>query len=94
MPCQALAAVAVVQGMRPCLYRRCIAPAQQQATVPRRPARLQLLPCVSCKPPRLQLHGHQRLWGWLLPVFKVSDEELVRSAGLDALIAVRGRPAG
>lgn len=48
-----------------------------------------LLPCVSRKPPQLKLHGHERLWGWLLPVFKVSDEELVRSAGLDALIAVR-----
>lgn len=55
---------------------------------------LQLLPCVSRKPPQLRLHGHQRLWGWLLPVFKVSDEELVRSAGLDALIAVRSRAAG
>lgn len=51
-------------------------------------SRLQLLPAVSRKPPQLSLHGHQRLWGWLLPVFKVSDEELVRSAGLDALIAV------
>ncbi|PSC69350.1 ERD4-related membrane [Micractinium conductrix] len=48
-----------------------------------------LLPNVSRKPPQLRLHGHQRLWGWLLPVFKVSDEELVRSAGLDALIGVR-----
>ena len=49
---------------------------------------MQLLPAVSRKPPQLSLHGHQRLWGWLLPVFKVSDEDLVRSAGLDALIAV------
>lgn len=51
---------------------------------------LQLLPQVSRKPPPLQLHGHRRLWGWLLPVFRVSDEELVRSAGLDALIGVSG----
>jgi hypothetical protein len=49
---------------------------------------LQLLPAVSRKPPQISLHGHQRLWGWLQPVFKVSDEELARSAGLDALIAV------
>ena len=48
----------------------------------------QLLPAVSRKPPQLRLHGHQRLWGWLQPVFTVSDEELVRSAGLDALIGV------
>lgn len=48
----------------------------------------QLLPTVSRKPPQLALHGHRRLWGWLQPVFTVSDEELVRSAGLDALVGV------
>ena len=52
------------------------------------PCCLQLLPAVSRKPPQLRLHGHQRFWGWLLPVFKVTDEQLVRSAGLDALIGV------
>ena len=52
------------------------------------PAAPQLLPAVSRKPPQLKLHGHQRFWGWLMPVFKVTDEELVRSAGLDALIGV------
>jgi hypothetical protein len=50
----------------------------------------QLLPSVSQKPPQLRLRGHERFWGWLKPVFRVSDEELVRTAGLDALIAVRG----
>lgn len=54
-----------------------------------RPPPPQLLPAVSRKPPQLHLHGHERLWGWLQPVFRVSDEELVRSAGLDALIGVR-----
>jgi hypothetical protein len=54
------------------------------------PLCLQLLPAVSRKPPQLRLHGHQRFWGWLLPVFKVTDEQLVRSAGLDALIGVSG----
>ncbi|KAI3425049.1 hypothetical protein D9Q98_008427 [Chlorella vulgaris] len=48
-----------------------------------------LLPTVSRKPPQLALHGHRRLWGWLQPVFTVSDEELVRSAGLDALVGIR-----
>ena len=52
------------------------------------PSPLQLLPAVSRKPPQLKLHGHQRFWGWLQPVFRVTDEELVRTAGLDALIAV------
>lgn len=54
----------------------------------------QLLPTVSRKPPQLALHGHQRLWGWLLPVFGVTDEELVHSSGLDALIAVSGGGGG
>jgi hypothetical protein len=66
-----------------------LAPVESLAP-PRTRGRLaQLLPQVSRKPPQLELHGHRRLWGWLLPVFRVTDEELVRSAGLDALIAVR-----
>jgi hypothetical protein len=68
-----------------------LAPVESLAP-PRTRGRLaQLLPQVSRKPPQLELHGHRRLWGWLLPVFRVTDEELVRSAGLDALIAVRRR---
>ena len=35
------------------------------------------------------LRGHHRIWSWLVPVFSVSDEELLLSAGMDALIGVR-----
>ena len=47
------------------------------------------MPQVTHKPPPLDLHGFHRLWSWLIPVFKVSDEELLLSAGMDALIAIR-----
>ncbi|KFM24963.1 Uncharacterized protein RSN1 [Auxenochlorella protothecoides] len=43
-------------------------------------------PHVTRKPPRMKLTGHHRIWSWLVPVFTISDEELVRSAGLDALV--------
>uniref|UniRef100_A0A1D2A6U9 ERD4-related membrane protein n=1 Tax=Auxenochlorella protothecoides TaxID=3075 RepID=A0A1D2A6U9_AUXPR len=46
-------------------------------------------PHVTRKPPRMKLTGHHRIWSWLVPVFTISDEELVRSAGLDALVATR-----
>lgn len=64
------------------------APGPSPASPAAAPPHVQLLPAVSRKPPQLKLHGHQRFWGWLLPVFSVTDEELVRSAGLDALIGV------
>ena len=47
------------------------------------------LPNVSHKPPAMRLRGLSRLYSWLVPVFKVTDEEFVLSAGLDALVAVR-----
>jgi uncharacterized membrane protein YgcG len=47
------------------------------------------MPQVTHKPPPLNLRGFHRLWSWLIPVFKVSDEELLLSAGMDALIAIR-----
>ena len=47
------------------------------------------MPTVVHKPPNLKLKGLCRWWSWLIPVFKVSDEELLKSAGMDALIAVR-----
>lgn len=47
------------------------------------------MPTVTHKPPALRLHGLYRWWSWLIPVFTVSDEELVKSSGMDALIAVR-----
>lgn len=51
-------------------------------------ARLELAQ-VTHKPPAMRMDGHHRIWSWLVPVFTVSDEKLVRSAGLDALVAVR-----
>ena len=79
--------------LRACTYA-CLSlyPALSAAAAPPPPPHtLQLLPAVSRKPPQLKLHGHQRFWGWLQPVFRVTDEELVRTAGLDALIAVSVR---
>ncbi|KAK9822983.1 hypothetical protein WJX81_000456 [Elliptochloris bilobata] len=44
------------------------------------------LPDVLIKPPPVRLDGLHVLWSWLVPVFCVSDTELVHTAGLDALI--------
>lgn len=43
---------------------------------------------VTHKPPPLKLKGLYRLWSWLIPVFKVSDEDLLLSAGMDALVSL------
>jgi hypothetical protein len=47
------------------------------------------MPTVTHKPPAMRLNGLYRWWSWLVPVFTVSDEELLKSSGMDALIAVR-----
>jgi len=48
------------------------------------------MPTVTHKPPQLKLSAwHHRWWSWVVPVFRVSDEELLKSAGMDALIAVK-----
>ena len=48
------------------------------------------MPTVTHKPPKLLLSAwHHRWWSWVVPVFRVSDEELLKSAGMDALIAVK-----
>lgn len=44
---------------------------------------------VTSKPPPIRSRGFHRFWSWLSPVFKVSDQELLASSGLDALMAVR-----
>ena len=49
----------------------------------------EILPGVRHRPPKLSLKGHRRYWNWMLPSFKISDAEFLKSAGLDALIAVR-----
>ncbi|KAL4451743.1 hypothetical protein ABPG75_007405 [Micractinium tetrahymenae] len=41
------------------------------------------------RPPPLDVSGLRRLWSWLVPVFTVSDKQLLESAGLDALMAQR-----
>ena len=38
------------------------------------------------RPPRMKLGSHWHLWSWLIPVFTVSDEELLQLTGLDALV--------
>lgn len=53
-----------------------------------RPLSLQHLPQVSRMPPLLRRGFLARFYSWLTPVFRVTDEALVQSAGLDALIAV------
>ena len=52
------------------------------------------LPDLAWRPPPLKLLGLQRLWGYLGPVFTVSDGELLRSAGLDALVCRAAGAAG
>lgn len=49
----------------------------------------EILPGVRHRPPKLSLKGHRRYWNWIIPTFKISDAEFLKSAGLDALIAVR-----
>lgn len=49
----------------------------------------EILPGVRHRPPKLSLKGHRRYWNWMIPSFKISDAEFLKSAGLDALIAVR-----
>lgn len=41
------------------------------------------------RPPPLGLSGWSRIWSWLSPVFLLSDEDLLLTAGLDALTLVR-----
>ena len=38
------------------------------------------------RPPPLKLGSHWQLWSWLIPVFTVSDEELLQLTGLHALV--------
>lgn len=42
------------------------------------------------RPPKLKLGSHWQLWSWLIPVFTVSDEELLQQTGLDALVGADG----
>lgn len=56
-----------------------------------RPPRPQKLPDLLARPPPLPLAGALRLcFGYLAPVFLLSDGEFVQTAGLDALVC--GRP--
>lgn len=48
-----------------------------------------VLPNVRSRPPPMQLGGHRQLWSWLVPVFHVRDAELLKTAGLDALMSIR-----
>lgn len=41
------------------------------------------------RPALMPLKGHRRLWSWLVPPFTVSDSELLRQAGLDAVASLR-----
>lgn len=38
------------------------------------------------RPPPLKLGSHWQLWSWIIPVFAVSDQALLETAGLDALV--------
>ena len=41
---------------------------------------------LASPPPVMRLGGWAQLYSWLIPVFTVSDAELLRSCGLDALV--------
>lgn len=41
------------------------------------------------RPPPLKLGGHHQIWSWLIPVFTLPDGDLLRVAGLDALVGGR-----
>lgn len=45
------------------------------------------MPHVTVKPPPLPRRGLGAVFGWLGPVFKLSDVFLLHSAGLDALVS-------
>lgn len=47
------------------------------------------LPGVSPRPPTMKLSGHHRIWSWLVPVFKINNEEFLRMSGFDAFVAVK-----
>ena len=49
----------------------------------------EILPGVRFRPPKLSLKGIGRYWNWMWPSFGVTDTEFLKSAGLDALVAVR-----
>jgi hypothetical protein len=49
----------------------------------------EILPGVRYRPPALSLKGIGRYWNWMWPSFGVTDAEFLKSAGLDALVAVR-----
>ncbi|BDA42899.1 probable CSC1-like protein ERD4 at C-terminar half [Coccomyxa sp. Obi] len=53
-----------------------------------------LLPEILDKPPVMSLRFPRVFWSWLRPVFAVSDAELMRTAGLDALIFHRAYTFG
>lgn len=46
------------------------------------------------RPPPLKLGSHWQLWSWLIPVFTVSDEELLQLTGLDGLVGAGGTGYG
>lgn len=46
------------------------------------------MPQVTHKPPELNKKGLARVWSWIKPVFLVSDEDLLLSAGMDALVRI------
>jgi len=45
-----------------------------------------LIKGLASPPPVMRLGGWAQLYSWLVPVFTVSDAELLRSCGLDALV--------
>ena len=46
------------------------------------------------RPRRLKLGGWQQAWTYFIPVFTVTEEELLDTAGLDAMVGRRGRGLG
>ena len=47
------------------------------------------IPELLFRPPPLRLTGLYRIWSWLIPVFTLSDADLITTAGLDPLMLIR-----
>uniref|UniRef100_A0A061R339 Erd4-related membrane protein n=1 Tax=Tetraselmis sp. GSL018 TaxID=582737 RepID=A0A061R339_9CHLO len=46
-------------------------------------------PGIRIKPPKIPSRNFKWIWAWLMPIFLVSEQDILDSAGLDALVFLR-----